>query len=213
MMDREYLDYNALSRTAIQDMKNLNRKDPRFLQMMKVKLETHSSNLELSGMGYRITSDDMVRESWIPLLTEMAREDWLKMPGREAPLWPHFMKFLEIQAQACRERERLGIAMSTGQDQLERGYCSKCKTRTHETAECKAQFCLECKSWGKCKIKSHRKQRHQPQERGSEESHCPWCNDTHPYGKHTKSRADSRQNDPYVKGGGTNHRHAERERG
>ena len=206
LMDREYLDYNALSRTAIQDVKNLNRKDPRFLQMMKVKLETHSANLELSGMGYRITSDDMVRESWIPLLTEMAREDWLKTPGREAPLWPHFLQFLETQAQACRERERLGLALSTGQDQQGSTYCTRCKTRTHETAECKAQFCLECKTWGKCKIKSHRKQRQQPQERGGEDSHCPWCNESHPFGKHTRSRADSRQNDPYVKGGGANHK-------
>ena len=204
LMDREYLDYNALSRTAIQDVKSLNRKDPRFLQMMKVKLVTHSTNLELSGMGYRITSDDMVRESWIPLLTEMAREDWLKIPDREPPLWPHFLKFLETQAQACRERERLGLAMGT--EPQGSSYCSKCKTKSHETSECKAQFCLECKSWGRCKNKSHRKQRHQPQERDGEESHCPWCNESHPYGKHTKSRADSRQNDPYVRGGGTNHK-------
>ena len=204
LMDREYLDYNALSRTAIQDVKNLNRKDPRFLQMMKVKLVTHSTNLELSGMGYRITSDDMVREQWIPLLTEMAREDWLKIPDRDPPLWPHFVKFLETQAQACRERERLGVAMGT--DSQGSSYCSKCRTRSHDTTECKAQFCLECKSWGKCKNKSHRKQRHQPQERDGEESHCPWCDESHPFGKHTKSRADSRQNDPYVRGGGANHK-------
>ena len=67
LMDQEFLDYNALSRTAIEDIKSLPRKDPRFLQMLKVRLTTHSKNLEKSGMGYRIMSDDMVREEWIPL--------------------------------------------------------------------------------------------------------------------------------------------------
>ena len=102
LMDKEYLDYNALRRCAVADVKSLDRKDPRFLQMMKVKLT-------VKGMGHRITSDEMVREHWIPLLTEMAREDWLKVSVREPPLWPHFLNLFEIQAQACRERERLGL--------------------------------------------------------------------------------------------------------
>ena len=37
LMDNEYLDYNALSRSAVADVKSLDRKDPRFLQMMQVK--------------------------------------------------------------------------------------------------------------------------------------------------------------------------------
>jgi hypothetical protein len=72
-MDKEYLDYNALS-WAIADIKNLDRKDSRFLQMMKVKLTTHRKNLEINNMGHCITSDEMVREHWLPLLTEMAKE-------------------------------------------------------------------------------------------------------------------------------------------
>ena len=44
-MDQEFLDYNALSRTAIEDIKSLPRKDPSFLQMLKVRLTTHSKNL------------------------------------------------------------------------------------------------------------------------------------------------------------------------
>ena len=108
-MDQDLLDYDAPSRTAIEDRKSLPRKDPRFLQMLKVRLTTHNKNLELSGMGYRITSDDMGRKEWIPILTEMAREDWLKVPPRKPPLWPHFMEFLEIQAAACRGRERLRL--------------------------------------------------------------------------------------------------------
>ena len=109
-MDKESLDYNALSRSAIADVKSLDRKDSRFLQMMKVKLTTHRKNLEINNMGHRITSDEMVREHWLPLLTEMAKEDWLKTPMREPPLWPQFEEFLETQSQACRERERLGLA-------------------------------------------------------------------------------------------------------
>ena len=50
--------------------------------MMKVKLTTHRKNLEINNMGHRITSDEMVREHWLPLLTEMAKEDWLKTPNR-----------------------------------------------------------------------------------------------------------------------------------
>jgi hypothetical protein len=61
-MDKEYLDYNALSRSAIADIKNLDRKDSRFLQMMKVKLTTHRKKLEINNMGHRITSDEMVRK-------------------------------------------------------------------------------------------------------------------------------------------------------
>jgi hypothetical protein len=59
-MDKEYLDYNALSRSAIADVKSLDRKDSRFLQMMKVKLTTHRKNLDTNNMGHRITSDKMV---------------------------------------------------------------------------------------------------------------------------------------------------------
>ena len=62
LMDGEYLDYNQLSRGAIADIKNLDKKDPRFLQMMMIKLTTHRKNLELSGMGHRIPSDEMVRQ-------------------------------------------------------------------------------------------------------------------------------------------------------
>jgi hypothetical protein len=61
-------------------------------------------------MGYRITSDEMVNEHWLPLLTGMAQEDRLKNPMREPPLWPHFDAFLETQSQACRECDRLGFA-------------------------------------------------------------------------------------------------------
>jgi hypothetical protein len=94
-MDKEYLDFHALSKAAISDIKNLDRTDSRFLQMMKVKLSNHSKNLDIHRMGYRITSDEMVREHWLPLLTESAKEDLLKNPVRKSPLWPEFEAFLE----------------------------------------------------------------------------------------------------------------------
>ena len=77
-MDEEYLDTHALSKSAITDIKSLDRSDSRFLQIMKVKLTNHSKNLDIYKMGHRITSDEMVREHWLPLLTERAKEDWLK---------------------------------------------------------------------------------------------------------------------------------------
>ena len=45
-MDKEYLDYHALSRSAIADIKSLDRKDSRFLQIMHVKLNHHKKNLD-----------------------------------------------------------------------------------------------------------------------------------------------------------------------
>ena len=71
--------------------------------MMRVKLQTHSTNLEENKMGHRITSDEMVREHWIPLLTDMAREDRLKMPNREPPLWNHSWKCNHWHAERGKE--------------------------------------------------------------------------------------------------------------
>ena len=41
LMDREYLDYNALSRTAIQDVKSLNRKDQHKPRIIRIGLQDH----------------------------------------------------------------------------------------------------------------------------------------------------------------------------
>ena len=200
LMDAEYLDYNQLSRSAIADVKSLDRKDSRFLQMMLVKLQTHRKNLELSNMGHRITSDEMVREEWLPMLTNMAKEDWLKRPSREAPLWPHFVSFLEGQAQACKERERLSLASTP----VASKDCSRCKSRFHTSEVCKAVYCSICKTW-RCNNRSHRKpemaeqpwsrrQTKPTSEEEDKESFCPICKENHPWGKHTVSRVDSVRN-------------------
>jgi hypothetical protein len=188
-MDEEYLDYHALSRSAIADVKSLDRKDSRFLQMMQVKLNNHKKNLDTNNMGHRITSDEMVNEHWVPLFTEMAKEDWIKRPKRDSPLWPHFEAFLETQSQACRERERLGFATPGGAPTHD---CTKCKSTYHDSSDCKEQFCLQCRSWicqndASCTIR--RKQRNQ-----KEKDFCGYfCSDSFPYESHT--RAESRNRD------------------
>ena len=81
-MDNEYLDYNQLARGAIKDIKSQDKKDPRFLQIVL------KNNLDLSQMGHRVTSDEMIREEWLPILPDGAKEDWLKLPRKSSPLWP-----------------------------------------------------------------------------------------------------------------------------
>ena len=130
------------------------------------------------------TGLQVMREHWIPLLTEMAREDWLKVPDckgvRDPPLCPHFEKFLEIQAQACKERERMGLTSAEYNSGSGTQTCTRCKSRYHSKADCKAQFCLSCKSWT-CKNKAHRKQRLPPQERDEQENtHCYYCDEVNP---------------------------------
>ena len=83
LMDEEFLDYNAFSRYAIEDIKCLDREDPRFLKIMKMRINTLHNNLKVQGMEHRITSDEMIMEIWLPMLTETAREDWLKIPNRD----------------------------------------------------------------------------------------------------------------------------------
>jgi hypothetical protein len=175
LMDGEYLDYNVLAKSAVADIKSLDRKDPRFMQMMKVKLQTHNTNLEENKMGHRITSDEMVREHWIPLLTDMAREDWLKMPNREPPLWDHFEKFLEIQSLACRERERMSLSTTvySSGGTTDSITCSRCKSKQHNTPDCKASFCTTCKSW-RCRNKLHNRPR---SEQSQEPTYCKSCDD------------------------------------
>jgi hypothetical protein len=80
LMDEEFLNYNAIARYAIKDIKSLDREDPRFLQIMKMRITTHHNNLKVQNTEHRITSDEMIMENWLPMMTEMAREDWLKIP-------------------------------------------------------------------------------------------------------------------------------------
>ena len=180
LMDEEFLNYNALARYAIKDIKSLDREDPRFLQIMKMRITTHHNNLKVQNMEHRITSDEMIMENWLPMMTEMAREDWLKIPNRKSPLWPQFEQFLHLQAQASRERERLGLSQprvhSKGKP------CSKCKSKFHQTSDCKAEFCRDCKAWGTCTNKAHsRKTDKVP----SGDTFCKGCNEAHPWKEHT----------------------------
>ena len=119
----------------------------------------------------------------------------MKTPTRESPLWPQFDEFLETKLQACRERERLGLATSVSHPGGAQRYeCTRCKSKNHNPADCGAQFCLQCKAWT-CRNNTHKKQRNPPQEREDGDSYCYFCQETHPFGSHTKSRAESRKRD------------------
>jgi hypothetical protein len=77
-MNRKY--YNASSKSAvafaIADVKSLNREDKGFLQEMKRKLNSHRKYMDMNKMGHHITSDEMVKKHWVPLLTEKVEEAW-----------------------------------------------------------------------------------------------------------------------------------------
>ena len=115
------------------------------------------------------------------MLTEGAKEDWLKVPSRSSPIWNHFERFLQEQSQACKERERLGLIQASFKTQQKE--CSRCKVRGHTVDTCTAQFCTTCRSW-KCKDRNHRKQQ-QPPQNEEKQSYCYKCDDHHPFGKHT----------------------------
>ena len=91
LMDRKY--YNALSKSAvafaIADVKSLNREDSGFLQEMKRKLNSHKQHMDMNNMGHQITSDEMVRKHWVPLLTEKAKEAWDKVENYNESSWRH----------------------------------------------------------------------------------------------------------------------------
>ena len=48
---------------------------------------------------------------------------------------------------------------------------------------------------GDAKIRTTESRDHQPQEKEEGDSFCYYCNETHPYVSHTKSRAESRKRD------------------
>jgi hypothetical protein len=139
-MDNEHFDHKALFKAAVSEIKNLDKTDSGFIQMMKVKLSNHSKNLEIHGMGQRITSDEMVREHCLPFLVESA----IEIPVRESPLWPEFEAFLETQSDACRERGRLGFETPGGAPTY---VCRRCKSAHHDSSDCQESLCLQCKSW------------------------------------------------------------------
>jgi hypothetical protein len=67
---------------------------------------------------------------------------------KESPLWPQFDEFLETRSQACRERERLGLATSgTQPGGVPIHEYTRCKSKNHNLSYCRAQFCLQCRAW------------------------------------------------------------------
>jgi hypothetical protein len=66
---------------------------------MRRRINTHKRQMDKSNMGNHITSDDMVKKHWVPLLTEQVREAWDSVENynviRSPPLWPQFETLLE----------------------------------------------------------------------------------------------------------------------
>ena len=142
LMDRKF--YNALSREAVavtvEDIKNLNREDNGFLQEMKRKLNSHKQHMDMNNMGHQITSDEMVKKHWVPLLTEKAKEAWDKVENynviRSPPLWPTFLELLETQGKRAKTRER-NKGKSTNHESVPNSgiwkYCQQCRSRVAKT--------------------------------------------------------------------------------
>jgi hypothetical protein len=62
LMDEEYLDYYALCNAAISDIKNLDREDNRFLQIIHMQLNSHRKNLDTDETKKGIPSNEMVNK-------------------------------------------------------------------------------------------------------------------------------------------------------
>jgi hypothetical protein len=103
LMDDEYINYDELARLAIADVKSVDRGDSRHIQIVRNKLLTYKMHLEQVGIAHRITSDEMVDEHWLPLLSTEIRERWIQrgvtVPG---PQWKTFEAFINKQAVAAR---------------------------------------------------------------------------------------------------------------
>ena len=63
--------------------------------------------------------------------------------------------------------------------------CTRCKSKQHNTPDCKAQFCLICNMM--CMNKFHNRQR---SDASQEPTYCKYCKDTHQFGAYTSSMAD-----------------------
>ena len=49
------------------------------MQMMKMGINTHHNNLRFQGMEGSIMSDEMKMEIWLPMRSDIAWEEWLKI--------------------------------------------------------------------------------------------------------------------------------------
>ena len=184
LMDDEYVNYNELARLAIADIKSVDRKDTRYIQIVKNKLLTYKTDLEQVGLAYRITSDEMVHEHWLPLLNTETRERWIQEEeGAPGPQWGKFEAFITRQAVAARTRERISQASQSATFRPGLKSCSKCKQTDHLSRACKTIFCAKCKIW-------HLKDKHTVGDI-SEGSYCTSCEAPHPFGKHTRPRRQS----------------------
>jgi hypothetical protein len=79
-MDKFFLDYNSLSSHAVEDTIALPREDPRFFQMMNMRITTHRTILLALGMEHRLKNDEMIQEKLLPILRKLPRNTGSRYP-------------------------------------------------------------------------------------------------------------------------------------
>ena len=180
MMDEEYVDFKELARRAIEEVKALDKADSRFLQIFKNKLIMHASDLKLVKLQDRISGDNMVEESWVPMLPSEARDDWLRDNAirRGRTLWEAFIVFLDEQAKTAREREKIKLAAKRQDTGTTIKRCTVCRATDHLARTCKAKYCAVCRV--KHNPGAHTK------EQPTEGWYCASCDEKHPVGQHTR---------------------------
>ena len=103
---------------------------------MKRKLNSHKQHMDRINMWHRITSDEMVRKHWVPLLTNKAKEAWDEVEDyniiRSPLLWPTFMELLETQGEKAKTREHKCKGKSTNPEPVPNTgiwkYCQQCRS-------------------------------------------------------------------------------------
>ena len=183
LMDDEYVNFHELARKAVHDIKSVNRKDTRYIQIIRNKLLTYKVDLEQVQLQHRVTSDVMITEHWLPLLPPEIRERWIQDNTLEGgPLWPVFEQFINKQAAAARQRDRMSEASSANAGSATSDKpCSKCLSKAHKTKDCKTIYCARCIAW------------HLPGKHTSsptKESYCRGCESVHKFGVHTRQKHD-----------------------
>ena len=72
----------------------MDHSDPRFIQLMRNKIDFHHRNLRTVQLEHRISGREAIEEMWIPLFKKETRELWLQEPvDSNQPLWDRFLEF------------------------------------------------------------------------------------------------------------------------
>ena len=85
LMDDEFVNYKELAKKAIEDIKQVDTTDTRFLQLFKNKLDSRVGDLQQVDLAHRITADEMIEDYWLPMLLATTVERWLQDRNQRQP--------------------------------------------------------------------------------------------------------------------------------